>query len=215
MIEFKGIYKSFGKKSVLEDVNLELESGKIYGFVGRNASGKTVLFKMLCGFFAPTKGEVLVDGKKIGKEIDFPEDCGIIIETPGFIDYLTGKKNLQILASIRNIIGNEEIEESMIRVGLEPNAKEQVKKYSLGMKQKLAIAQAIMEKPKILILDEPMNSLDEISVKMIREILLELKKEGVTILISSHIREDIDVLSDEVFAIKEGKVSLEVINVDK
>lgn len=210
MIRVEKLNKTFGKTVILDNVNLSIEDGKIYGFIGRNASGKTVLFKILCGFISPTKGDIIIDGKKIGKDLDFPERCGIIIENPGFIDYLSGFKNLEILASINNIISKKDIEEVMLRVGLDPNNTKSVKKYSLGMRQKLAIAQAIMERPKILILDEPMNSLDEESVEVIRNILLDLKKQGVTILISSHIREDINILCDKVFRISQGVVNEEL-----
>lgn len=207
MIEIKNLSKNFFKTSVLKDVNLKLEDGQIYGFSGRNASGKSVLFKMICGFLKPSSGIISIDGKVIGKDIDFPERCGIIIETPGFIDDLTGFKNLKILASIRNKIDDSKIKESMKLVGLDPDEKKSVKKYSLGMRQKLALAQAIMEEPKILILDEPMNSLDSDSVENIREVLLELKKSGVLILISSHIKDDLEVLCDKVYTVRDGNVN--------
>lgn len=206
MIEITNLYKEFKNKCILKDVNISMEKGKIYGFVGKNASGKTVFFKLLCGFLSATKGNICIDGKEIGKDIDFPEDCGVIIENPGFIDNISGIKNLKILASINRKIDENKIRDAIELVGLNPDDKRSVKSYSLGMKQKLAIAQAIMENPKILVLDEPMNSLDEESVKKIRNIIIDMKNKGVTVLISSHIKEDIEVLCDEVFNVFNGKI---------
>lgn len=207
MINIKNLTMRFKNKEVLNNVNIKLEKGKIYGFIGRNGCGKTVLFKIICGLLTPTSGEVYFDNKKIGKDIDFPEDCGVIIENPGFLYGLSGFKNLKLLASINNKIGDKEIRESMELVGLDSESNIKVKGYSLGMKQKLAIAQAIMEKPKVLILDEPMNSLDEESVSRIRDILFDLKNKGITILISSHIKEDIEILSDEVYKVENKTVN--------
>lgn len=208
MIEIKNLSKSFINTSIFKNVNLQLEAGHIYGFNGRNASGKSVLFKMICGFLKPSSGTISIDGKIIGKDIDFPDKCGIIIETPGFIDDITGFKNLKILASIRNEIDDDRIKEAMKLVGLDWKEKKSVKKYSLGMRQKLAIAQAIMENPKILILDEPMNSLDIESVQAIRQLLLSLKQSGVTILVSSHIKEDLDIMCDTIYTVKDGTIVL-------
>lgn len=212
MIEIRNLSKSFGNTPVLKDVNLKFEEGHIYGFNGRNASGKSVLFKMICGFLKPTAGTISIDGKIIGKDIDFPEKCGIIIETPGFIDDITGFKNLKILASIKNEIDDNKIKETMKLVGLDPQDKKAVKKYSLGMRQKLALAQAIMEDPSILILDEPMNSMDVESVEIVREILLALKKSGVIILVSSHIKDDLEILCDEIYTIKDGLIEKKLLS---
>lgn len=191
MVKVEGLSKEFRGEMILQDVNITLERGKIYGLVGMNGSGKTVFMKCLCGFLKPTTGKVTVDGKEVGKEIDFPQDLGLMIETPGFIPYMSGKSNLKNLALIRNQIGNYEIEEAMRSVGLDPNLKKHVSKYSLGMRQRLGIAQAIMEKPRLLILDEPFNGLDVQGVKDIRELLMSLQKQGVTILLASHYDEDI------------------------
>lgn len=206
MIEFIKYNKKYGDKTVLNDINLKLEKGKIYGFIGRNASGKTMLFKAICGFISKSSGKVLVDGKEIGVDIDFPKDTGIIIETPGFIENLSGFNNLKILASIKNVIDDKKIFEALRIVGLDPVDKRTVKKYSLGMKQKLAIAQAIMEEPKLLVLDEPMNALDEESVKNMRNLFLELKNKGTTILIASHNSEDINSLCDSIYKVDNGVV---------
>ena len=191
MVKVEGLSKEFRGEMILQDVNITLERGKIYGLVGMNGSGKTVFMKCLCGFLKPTTGKVTVDGKEVGKEIDFPQDLGLMIETPGFIPYMSGKSNLKNLALIRNQIGNYEIEEALRSVGLDPNLKKHVSKYSLGMRQRLGIAQAIMEKPRLLILDEPFNGLDVQGVKDIRELLMSLQKQGVTILLASHYDEDI------------------------
>jgi len=196
MIKIENYSKVYKDKTVLNNINLELKEGKIYGFIGKNASGKTMLFKAICGFIIATKGKIFINNKEIGRDIDFPEKCGVIIETPGFINNISGFKNLKILASINDSINDDKIKESMELVGLNPNEKISVKKYSLGMRQKLAIAQAIMEEPELLILDEPMNSLDSDSVENIRNILLDIKSKGTTILISSHNIDDINILSE-------------------
>lgn len=207
MIEFKNFTKTYGNKTILNDITLKLEKGKIHGFVGKNASGKTMLFKAICGFIIPTKGCVLVNEKEIGKDLDFPTDCGVIIEVPGFINNISGFKNLKILASINNKINSEKIKDSLRLVGLDPNDKRPVNSYSLGMKQKLAIAQAIMEDPSLLILDEPLNAIDKESVIDLKELLINLKKNGVTILITSHIDENINSLCDNVYKVSNGSVS--------
>lgn len=207
MIKIENYSKVYKDKTVLNNINLELKEGKIYGFIGKNASGKTMLFKAICGFIIATKGKIFINNKEIGRDIDFPEKCGVIIETPGFINNISGFKNLKILASINDSINDDKIKESMELVGLNPNEKISVKKYSLGMKQKLAIAQAIMEEPELLILDEPMNSLDSDSVENIRNILLDIKSKGTTILISSHNIDDINILSDEIYKVENGVVS--------
>lgn len=206
MVKVEGLSKEFRGEMILQDVNITLERGKIYGLVGMNGSGKTVFMKCLCGFLKPTTGKVTVDGKEVGKEIDFPQDLGLMIETPGFIPYMSGKSNLKNLALIRNQIGNYEIEEALRSVGLDPNLKKHVSKYSLGMRQRLGIAQAIMEKPRLLILDEPFNGLDVQGVKDIRELLMSLQKQGVTILLASHYDEDIRTLCEEVYLVREHRI---------
>lgn len=192
------VYKSFGMEQILTDVNLKISAGKIFGIVGNNGSGKTVLMKCICGFLQPDSGIIRVNGKIVGKECDFPEDLGVIIETPGFLPNLTGYQNLKILASLKGIIGKEEIREVLLRVGLDPDMRKPVGKYSLGMRQRLGIAQAIMEKPKVLILDEPFNGLDKTGVGHMRGLLQELKGQGKAILLASHNAQDIEVLCDEV-----------------
>lgn len=192
------VYKSFGKEKVLEDVNLTIEKGKIFGVVGNNGSGKTVLMKCICGFLQADSGKITVNGKVIGKDCDFPESLGMIIETPGFLPNISGYKNLKILAGLKAAIGKKEILDSLERVGLDPHMKKHVAKYSLGMRQRLGIAQAIMEDPDVLILDEPFNGLDKIGVKHMRELLKELKNQGKSILLASHNAQDIEELCDDV-----------------
>lgn len=200
------IVKSFKGIMVLDHVNISFEKGKIHGIIGRNGSGKTVLIKIICGLVQPDEGHVRVNGKEIGKDVDFPENIGVIIEAPGFLPSLSAYKNLDYLASLRGVIGKEQIRSAISMVGLDPDDKKHVGKYSLGMKQRLGIAQAIMENPEILILDEPMNALDKNGVAEIRELLLRLKKEGKTILIVSHNSEDIRMLCDTVHEMDGGKL---------
>lgn len=197
------VYKSFGKQTVLKDVNLNIEAGQIFGIVGNNGSGKTVLMKCICGFMRPDKGRILVNGRQIGRDCDFPESLGVIIETPGFLPNLTGYKNLKILAGLKAQIGRQEILDTLRRVGLDPAMKKPVAKYSLGMRQKLGIAQAIMENPDILILDEPFNGLDKNSVGAMRELLKELRTQGKAILLASHNAQDMEELCNEVHDMEE------------
>ena len=204
IIEIKSISLVLNKSSILNSVSISYECGKIHGLIGRNGSGKTMLMKCICGFIKPTKGDIFVDGKQIGKDCDFPKNIGIIIETPGFIPYYSGYKNLKLLADLNRKIGAAEIKNAMVQVGLDPDLKRHVKKYSLGMRQRLGLAQAIMENPDLLILDEPMNGLDKDGVADMRKYLLNLKEQGKTILIASHSAEDIDVLCDTVCEMDKG-----------
>lgn len=203
-IELTHVTKRFGQELVLKEVNLTLERGRVYGIVGNNGSGKTVLMKCICGFLIPTTGVIQVFGSRIGQDVDFPESLGVIIETPGFLTNLTGRKNLEILAGMRRKIGPAEVRKVLEQVGLNPELKKPVANYSLGMRQRLGIAQAIMEDPELLILDEPFNGLDRHGVGEIRALLLELKAEGKTILLASHNEEDIHILCDEVYEMDGG-----------
>ena len=203
-IELTHVTKRFGQELVLKEVNLTLERGRVYGIVGNNGSGKTVLMKCICGFLIPTTGVIQVFGSRIGQDVDFPESLGVIIETPGFLTNLTGRKNLEILAGMRRKIGPAEVRKVLEQVGLNPELKKPVANYSLGMRQRLGIAQAIMEDPELLILDEPFNGLDRHGVGEIRALLLELKAEGKTILLASHNEEDIHSLCDEVYEMDGG-----------
>lgn len=203
-IELDGVGKRFGEEEVLKPLTWKAKTGKVYGIVGNNGSGKTVLMKCICGFLPVTQGSVRVGGKYIGTETDFPESLGVIIETPGFLMNLSGRKNLEILADLNKRIGRKEITEVLLRVGLDPELKKPVSKYSLGMRQRLGIAQAIMEDPQLLVLDEPFNGLDRQGVEEIRNLLLEQKRRGKTILLASHNREDIRILCDRVYEMDAG-----------
>ena len=192
------ISKKFGQQVVLDHISMKLSSPHIYGLVGRNGSGKTMLMRHLCGFVRPDSGKILIDGKVLNKEIEKPEKLGIIIENPGFLPEYSGYYNLHLFALIQNKIKKEEIREAMHIVGLDPDSKKHVGKYSLGMRQRLGIAQALMEDPSLLILDEPFNGLDKHGVSQMHELILAQKKKGKTILLSSHSQKDIDVLCDVV-----------------
>lgn len=204
MIQINDVSLTIKKTEILRNVTVSLEQGKIHGLIGRNGSGKTMLMKCICGFVKPTEGTITVNGKQVGRDCDFPDSVGIIIETPGFIPYYSGYKNLKLLADLRKKITGEQVKEAMERVGLEPELKRHVRKYSLGMRQRLGLAQAIMEEPELLVLDEPMNGLDKEGVADMRSYLLALKAEGKTILIASHSTEDIAVLCDTVWEMDKG-----------
>ena len=203
-IEVQNVVKRFRDQVVLKNVSISFEKGQIHGIVGRNGSGKTVLFKCICGLMHPEEGVILVNGKRVGRDVDMPEGIGAIIEAPGFLPNYSGYKNLRFLANIRRKIGKEEILNALKTVGLDPESRKHVGKYSLGMRQRLGIAQAIMEDPEILILDEPMNGLDNAGVQDIRALLLELKAQGKTILLASHNHEDIAALCDTVHEMDGG-----------
>lgn len=202
-----GCRKRFGEQTVLDHVSLSVTPGKIYGIIGRNGSGKTVLFKSICGFVLPDAGKILVRGKQVGKDVDIPQGIGIIIEHPGFLRDYSGFQNLKLLARLQKKITDEKIKESIRLVGLDPEDKKKVGKFSLGMRQRLGIAQAIMENPDILILDEPMNGLDKHGVEDMRKLLVQLKEEGTTILVASHNPLDIEILCDEVYEMDAGAIT--------
>lgn len=210
MEQEKGIFidhvgKAFRKEQVLSDVNLVILPGQICGIIGKNGSGKTVLMKCICGFLKPDKGSIRVNGKTVGRECDFPERLGVIIETPGFLPALSGYRNLKILADLKGEIGKQEIRKTMERVGLNPGMKKPVAKYSLGMRQRLGIAQAIMENPDVLVLDEPFNGLDKEGAAAMRRLVQELKAQGKAVLLASHNAQDIEELCDVVHEMEEWK----------
>jgi ABC-2 type transport system ATP-binding protein len=205
-IKLTDVQKTIKRRPILTDINLELAPGKIYGFYGRNGSGKTMLFRAISGLIVVDSGEINVFGERIGKDRSFPSDMGITIENVGFWHSFTGMECLRLLARIKNKISEDDIRLALTRVGLDPDDKRKYHQYSLGMKQKLAIAQAIMESPRLIILDEPTNSLDEESVVQIRELLLQEKDQNALILIASHDKEDIGILCDQVFVIQDGRI---------
>ncbi len=208
VIRVEGVYKRFGTDTVLKDVSRSFERGRIHGIVGNNGSGKTVLMKCICGFLIPDSGSITVNGERVGVDVDFPRDMGLIIETPGFLPNVTGLKNLEILASLNKKIGLEGIAAAIRRVGLDPLMKKPVGKYSLGMRQRLGIAQAIMENPSLLILDEPLNGLDKHGVREMRQLIKGLKEQGKTILLASHNQGDIDELCDTVCEMDAGVMTM-------
>ena len=203
----KSATKYIKKALILDDVNIQLTGGKIYGLKGPNGSGKTMLMRLLCGLIRPTSGEVWIDGKKLGKDMDFPESVGLLIENPAFLPNYTGYENLELLAQIRGKIGAEEICQSLLEVGLEPDDPRRYRKYSLGMKQRLGIAAAIMEKPDLLIVDEPTNALDDSGVEQICTILRRERERGALVVIACHDSLLLETLSDEIYKIYEGKVT--------
>lgn len=207
VIEVSKVTKCFGEDLVLKEANLTLYPGEVCGIVGNNGSGKTVLMKCICGFYPVTTGRIRVLGQEIGKDTDFPSSLGVIIESPGFLTNMSGFRNLEILAGMKKLISAADIRLVMKKVGLDPDMKKAVAKYSLGMRQRLGIAQAIMEDPKLLILDEPFNGLDKHGVEEIRQVLLDLKDRGKTILLASHNAEDIRILCDRVFEMDGGVLS--------
>ena len=207
VVRLEDYCKSFKSAEVLKNINLTLESGKGIGLKGKNGSGKTMLMRAISGLILPTSGKVYINDKELGRHISFPPSIGILIENPSFISNYTGFKNLKILASIQNRISDDEIRDAIRKVGLDPDDKRTFKKYSLGMKQRLGIAAAIMERPDIVILDEPINALDEAGAGLIKGLLDELKANGSLIIIACHDTEELNYLSDEIYEIYDGEIT--------
>ena len=201
------VSKSIYGVPIINSISMKLVSGNVYGFQGINGSGKTMLMRLICGLIYPTKGEIVIDGKRLGKEITFPQSVGLLLENPAFLDSYTGQENLEMLASIKNIITREEIHEAITSVGLDPLDKRKYKKFSLGMKQRLGIAAAIMEKPDILILDEPTNSLDSSGVSLVKTILAKERERGAIIILACHDLPVLQDVSDEIFLLEQGKIT--------
>ena len=205
-IKISNLSKKIRGSQVLTDINLELKGGTVYGVSGKNGCGKTMLMRSICGLIKPTQGEIEINGKILWKDISFPQSIGALIENPAFLGGYTGFENLRILADIKGSATNEQIKETIAKLGLDPEDKRKYRKYSLGMKQKLGIACAIMEKPDVIILDEPINAIDEKGVTLVEEVLNELKEEGKIILIACHDKEELELLSDTIFYMEEGKI---------
>lgn len=203
-VKLSNVTKSFRKERVLKGITHSFEQGKIHGIMGFNGSGKTVMFKCICGFLRPDSGEVIVQGRRIGKDGDFPRSVGMIIENPGFLPHVSGFSNLKRLAAIRNQVTDEQIRESIARVGLDPFSKKKVGQYSLGMRERLGIAQAIMEDPGLLVLDEPFNGLDKRGAQDVCGLLDELRGRGRTILIAAHNMMEIEYLCDTICEMDAG-----------
>lgn len=205
-IRLEEIDKKIKDKVILEKINLELSSGTCYGFSGINGSGKTMLMRLICGLIKPTGGEILINGVPLGKETDFPESVGFLIENPAFIEYLNGFDNLKLIAKIKQVIGDEDIHKVIEKVGLNPGDKKKFSKYSLGMKQRLGIAAAIMENAEIIILDEPTNALDREGIAMLIEVVEELKAKEKLIILSCHDSDLLNVLADEIYFLENGSI---------
>lgn len=205
-LEVTNLSKKIKNQLVLDNINLKLSRGKIYGFKGKNGSGKTMLFRTICGLVRPTQGMVHIDKEKLGEDISFPNSVGVLIEYPSFLPGYTGLKNLKMIAEIKRVINEQQIKDILVKVGLNPNDKRKYKKYSLGMKQRLGIAQALMEDPDLVILDEPTNALDSEGIVIVKDLLINLKKKNKTILIASHENEHLELLCDEIFIIDNGKI---------
>lgn len=204
-IIIENLSKTIKNNKILDNVNLAFESGHVYGLVGRNGSGKTMLLRAICGLIFPDSGKVIIDGKQLHKDISFPESCGIIIENTDLLPNFSAFDNLKMLSEIKNTANDNMIKSAIKSVGLDPDSKKKVKTFSLGMKQRLSIAQALFEDPDILLLDEPTNALDEDGVNDVRRILLEQKKKNKLIIIASHNKEDISLLSDTVISVSNGR----------
>ena len=206
-VKLTNVTKIIKKRTILSNINLTLEKGNIYGLYGRNGSGKTMLIRIISGLILPSSGTVEVFGQRIGKDVSFPQSMGLTIENVGFWPRYTGIECLELLASIKHEINTEQIREALKTVGLDPDDKRKYYQYSLGMKQKLAIAQALMENPELILLDEPTNSLDEESVLEVKKILMREKERGALIVIASHNKEDIHQLADKVIMINDGQIT--------
>lgn len=205
-IACENVCKTIGSTPILQDITLRMEAGRIYGLKGKNGSGKTMLMRAICGLIGLSSGQIDINGDRLGKDISFPKSVGVLIENPGFILSYSGYKNLKILSEIKGIIGDKDIIDTLELVGLDPHSKKKVKAYSLGMRQKLGIAAAIMEHPDIIILDEPLNGLDEKTVESIKQVLYRLRDEGALILVSCHDKEELEFLSDEIYYIENGRI---------
>lgn len=205
-IELKGVSKRFKNKVLYDDVNISIGKGDAVGIVGGNASGKSVLFKLMTGLENPTTGEVSVNGERLGVNTDFPKNVGIMVNSPGYIEYYSGFKNLMLLAKIQNKVGESEVKKAMRCVGLDPEDATTVKNYSMGMKQKLGIAQAFMENQDIILLDEPFNALDFKTNGDIMEVLCSLKAEGKTLIMTSHQHDYLEKICNTIYIIEEQRI---------
>lgn len=211
-IEVKNATKTIKGAVILKNVDLELEGGKIYGLQGPNGGGKTMLMRLICGLIRPTEGEVYIDGKLLGKEIDFPPSVGLLIENPAFLPGYTGLKNLEMLAQLQERVGTEQIRQTIMDVGLEPDDKRKYRKYSLGMKQRLGIASAIMEQPDLILLDEPTNALDEKGVEQICALIRRERDRGALIIMACHDAVILESLSDEIYKVYDGIVERKAVS---
>ena len=214
-IKISHVSKIIKNNPVIKDISMELQSGAVYGFKGINGSGKTMLMRLISGLIRPTQGEISMNGKILGKDISFPNSIGVFLENPAFLDAYSGFNNLKLLASIKSVASDDDIRNTLLRVGLDPDSNKKYKKYSLGMKQRLGIAAAIMEKPEIVILDEPTNSLDEDGVDLVKHIVRNEKERGALVVVSCHDEEILKGMSDEVFLLEQGRLIGHITEEDK
>lgn len=214
-IKISHVSKTIKNNPVIKDISMELQSGAVYGFKGINGSGKTMLMRLISGLIRPTQGEISMNGKILGKDISFPNNIGVFLENPAFLDAYSGFNNLKLLASIKSVASDDDIRNTLLRVGLDPDSNKKYKKYSLGMKQRLGIAAAIMEKPEIVILDEPTNSLDEDGVDLVKHIVRNEKERGALVVVSCHDEEILKGMSDEVFLLEQGRLIGHITEEDK
>ncbi|MCD7811035.1 MAG: ABC transporter ATP-binding protein [Ruminococcus sp.] len=206
-IELNNVTKIIRRNTVAENINLSLHSGIVYGLCGYNGCGKTMLMRLIAGLIIPTKGEIMIDGKKLGKQLDFPESMGILIENPAFLGSLSGFENLRMLASIKDTVSDDTIRKTITRVGLDPDDKKKYRKYSLGMKQRLGIAAAIMESPELIILDEPTNALDSDGVQIVQNIITQEKSRGALVIVTCHDKSILEDISDVIYTIEHGRIT--------
>ena len=214
-IKISHVSKTIKNNPVIKDISMELQSGAVYGFKGINGSGKTMLMRLISGLIRPSQGEISMNGKILGKDISFPNSIGVFLENPAFLDAYSGFNNLKLLASIKSVASDDDIRNTLLRVGLDPDSNKKYKKYSLGMKQRLGIAAAIMEKPEIVILDEPTNSLDEDGVDLVKHIVRNEKERGALVIVSCHDEEILKGMSDEVFLLEQGRLIGHITEEDK
>ena len=214
-IKISHVSKIIKNNPVIKDISMELQSGAVYGFKGINGSGKTMLMRLISGLIRPSQGEISMNGKILGKDISFPNSIGVFLENPAFLDAYSGFNNLKLLASIKSVASDDDIRNTLLRVGLDPDSNKKYKKYSLGMKQRLGIAAAIMEKPEIVILDEPTNSLDEDGVDLVKHIVRNEKERGALVIVSCHDEEILKGMSDEVFLLEQGRLIGRITEEDK
>jgi ABC-2 type transport system ATP-binding protein len=214
-IKISHVSKTIKNNPVIKDISMELQSGAVYGFKGINGSGKTMLMRLISGLIRPSQGEISMNGKILGKDISFPNSIGVFLENPAFLDAYSGFNNLKLLASIKSVASDDDIRNTLLRVGLDPDSNKKYKKYSLGMKQRLGIAAAIMEKPEIVILDEPTNSLDEDGVDLVKHIVRNEKERGALVVVSCHDEEILKGMSDEVFLLEQGRLIGHITEEDK
>lgn len=214
-IKISHVSKIIKNNPVIKDISMELQSGAVYGFKGINGSGKTMLMRLISGLIRPSQGEISMNGKILGKDISFPNSIGVFLENPAFLDAYSGFNNLKLLASIKSVASDDDIRNTLLRVGLDPDSNKKYKKYSLGMKQRLGIAAAIMEKPEIVILDEPTNSLDEDGVDLVKHIVRNEKERGALVIVSCHDEGILKGMSDEVFLLEQGRLIGHITEEDK